>query len=145
MDHETIHESEGLREGGEISVEAGIFSGLKAQKGGGMSRRDGIIFRKLSDRWLQNSGENCDEFKVSGGLDLSIRRFMVSLPAERILLAMDVAFANVQSGFERDRHKYFCAICWRMIRGQFTDSAYPAVKGPLLRHISPRQMMSGAR
>lgn len=104
---------------------------VPATKGAPLSvRKERKIFAAISDRWLQNNSEDCSEFKVTGPLAVSIRRFIKWLPVERILLAVDTTFSRIGNRSEHDRHKYFCAVCWKMIRGEFTDPARPAVNGP---------------
>ena len=50
----------------------------------------------------------------------SIRNFLKRLPPARILEAMDIAESRMYAeSNEKDwrRWKYFCGVCWRMIRG----------------------------
>lgn len=48
----------------------------------------------------------------------SIRTFLRRMPKTLILEAMDIAAANIPATLKNDLHRwrYFCGVCWRMIR-----------------------------
>lgn len=79
----------------------------------------------LSKRWSEKKGFD----KVAGGYVLhncmaeTLRLFIPKLPAKEIWKAMDIAYkkmpvdwAREDSGLYDDRFRYFCGVCWGMIR-----------------------------
>jgi hypothetical protein len=78
--------------------------------------RDGWL-KQVSDAWVGMIGRDPNEYEMSGEMERSVRVFLGNLPAERIVDALHIA--NSRIGYPKSNKflKYFCGVCWRMIKG----------------------------
>jgi len=73
-------------------------------------------FKMVSDAIISSSGQNPNEWVISGKRASSVRLILKRLPVVEILEAVDIA--NDRIGFEQNDYKawkYFCGICWRKV------------------------------
>lgn len=70
------------------------------------------LFYKVSDYWMLLSDEPAGEYELCGDIEVSIKRFLKSLPLKEVLKAVYVTFKRAP---DYKRIRYFCGICWNKI------------------------------
>lgn len=71
----------------------------------------------VSRHWITLDGDNPDKWSIGENRERAVRTFLDRLPAEKIIEALDIAYSRKKHCNPRDRDKYFCGICWHMIKG----------------------------
>lgn len=72
-----------------------------------------LRFNQVAQHWLQYCFNN--EI-LSFTVEKSLRIFLKRLPLPEIIEAIDIAYL-AKPGSDKQRHLYFCGICWRKIKG----------------------------
>lgn len=67
------------------------------------------------DTWKQLSGENPYEIDIDVRLRDSLKCFLKKMSPSEITEALQIAF-EADASKDHNRFKYFCGICWRMIK-----------------------------
>jgi hypothetical protein len=88
-----------------------------------------LMRRKFNDEQITELGhywfnqiypKQRDEYVFGTKRELSIKRFLKSLTFAEILDSIDIAFSRVpnKSDYDDKTWRYFCGICWNMIKSQ---------------------------
>jgi hypothetical protein len=71
------------------------------------------------NNWLED-GEKSGTmiFSIGGKSEASIKTFLKYLTPEQIKECIDITISRDDINFERISFKYFCGVCWNMIKGK---------------------------
>lgn len=88
------------------------------------SKKIDRIAESLTNMWGELKGEDAQGFyHIHNELNSSLRIFIVRLPAKAIIEAMKIAYSKMpvdwakeDGGLYDKRFRYFCGVCWGMVR-----------------------------
>lgn len=74
--------------------------------------------KSLSKIWSELSD---NKFSLNETGEQSLNNFLKYLEPDEVYEAMIIASEKIESSLIEDRYKYFCGICWRKIKGDYTN------------------------
>lgn len=77
------------------------------------------MVRKISDRWVTLDGDDCLRWMVDEEIAAAIRNFLQKLSASDVLRAVDITFTKQPKASAHGKFRYFCGVCWRMIKKDY--------------------------